>query len=263
MSSTGMTTSISSGLEIPASTMATSRGVPGAAQPPRKRATSASGRWVADRPMRWGGVTGDLFEALERDGEVGATLGGGEGMDLVDDDRLDVDERVGGVRRQHQVQTLGRRDQQVGGPAQHRLTLLGRRVAGAHPDLGKVQPAEIGASRLAGEPFGRQGDAGQRRRRFFSTSKARARSGEMYTTRVRALRSSGGGVVTSRSIDHKKAASVLPLPVGAQISVCSPAAMGGQPSSWGSSARGRTRRTTPAPPAGTPPGPDDQRWFRG
>ena len=57
MSSTGMTTSISSGLEIPASTMATSRGVPGADQPPRKRATSASGRWVADRPMRWGGVT--------------------------------------------------------------------------------------------------------------------------------------------------------------------------------------------------------------
>ena len=39
--------------------------------------------------------------------------------------------------------------------------------------------------------------------------------------------------MTSRSIDHKKAASVLPLPVGAQISVCSPAAMGGQPSSWG------------------------------
>ena len=29
-----------------------------------------------------------------------------------------------------------------------------------------------------------------------------------------------------------KAASVLPLPVGAQISVCSPAAMCGHPSSW-------------------------------
>ena len=35
--------------------------------------------------------------------------------------------------------------------------------------------------------------------------------------------------MTSRSIDHKKAASVFPLPVGAQISVCSPPAMGGQP----------------------------------
>ena len=54
MSSTGMTTSISSVLVIPASTMATSRGTPGADQPPRKRATSARGRCVADRPMRWG-----------------------------------------------------------------------------------------------------------------------------------------------------------------------------------------------------------------
>ncbi len=29
-------------------------------------------------------------------------------------------------------------------------------------------------------------------------------------------------LVTSRSIDERKAASVLPLPVGAQMSVCSP-----------------------------------------
>ena len=39
--------------------------------------------------------------------------------------------------------------------------------------------------------------------------------------------------MTSRSIDHKKAASVFPLPVGAQMRVCSPPAMCGQPSSWG------------------------------
>ena len=30
----------------------------------------------------------------------------------------------------------------------------------------------------------------------------------------------------------RNAASVLPLPVGAQISVCAPAAMGGQPWTW-------------------------------
>ena len=36
----------------------------------------------------------------------------------------------------------------------------------------------------------------------------------MYSTRVRRLRSSGGGLVTSRSIDVRKAARVLPLPVG-------------------------------------------------
>ena len=51
-------------------------------------------------------------------------------------------------------------------------------------------------------------------RRFRSTSTARAFSGEMYRTRSRSF--FGGTVaVASRSIDHKKAASVLPEPVGA------------------------------------------------
>ena len=40
---------------MPASTIATGRGSPGADHPPRKRATSSSGRCVADRPIRWGG----------------------------------------------------------------------------------------------------------------------------------------------------------------------------------------------------------------
>ncbi len=60
MSSTGTTTSMSRVLRTPASTMVTGRargGPPGAGSiwPPRKRAISSSGRWVADRPMRWNG----------------------------------------------------------------------------------------------------------------------------------------------------------------------------------------------------------------
>ena len=61
MSSTGTTTSISSGLRMPASTMVTGRGrrrdgsAGSSSKPPRKRAISSSGRWVADRPMRCGG----------------------------------------------------------------------------------------------------------------------------------------------------------------------------------------------------------------
>ena len=55
MSSTGTTTSISIVLRTPASTTVTGRGVP-SCWPPRNRAISSSGRWVADRPMRWGGV---------------------------------------------------------------------------------------------------------------------------------------------------------------------------------------------------------------
>ena len=55
MSSTGITTSTSRGLPIPASTMVTGRGSLGAEYPPRKRATSSSGRCVAESPMRCGG----------------------------------------------------------------------------------------------------------------------------------------------------------------------------------------------------------------
>ena len=54
-SSVGTTTSSSSALVLPASTIVTGRGRPGPAYPPRKRAISSSGRWVADSPMRWGG----------------------------------------------------------------------------------------------------------------------------------------------------------------------------------------------------------------
>jgi hypothetical protein len=58
MSSTGTTTSTSSCLRTPASTMVTGRGRRPSgvsSRPPRNRATTSSGRWVADRPMRWGG----------------------------------------------------------------------------------------------------------------------------------------------------------------------------------------------------------------
>ena len=65
MSSTGTTTSISSGLRMPASTMVTGRGRPGASKPPRKRAISSSGRCVADSPMRCGGRSHMAVEPLE------------------------------------------------------------------------------------------------------------------------------------------------------------------------------------------------------
>ncbi len=64
MSSPGTTTSSSIGLDTPASTISTCRGsgrtspVAGWTTswwPPRNRAISSSGRWVADRAMRWGG----------------------------------------------------------------------------------------------------------------------------------------------------------------------------------------------------------------
>ncbi len=56
---------------------------------------------------------------------------------------------------------------------------------------------------------------------------------------MRRSRSSGGAVLTRRSRPHRNAARVLPDPVGARISVCSPEAMAGQP--WACAAVGSAK----------------------
>ena len=93
---------------------------------------------------------GDEFEPFQRECQVGAALGRGHGVDLVDDHGLDAGERVAGRRREHQVQRLGRGDQQVGRAPDQLLAVVGRRVARAHRHVG-------GDERFA-QPFGRQLD---------------------------------------------------------------------------------------------------------
>ena len=117
MSSTGTTTWRSSGLRVPASTIVTSRPGP---TPPRNR------RDRLERPLRGGqpdplhrpgvGVRAraQRLEALEAEGEVRAALRAGDRMDLVDDDVLDPAQDLAGGAGQHQVERLGRRDQDVG-----------------------------------------------------------------------------------------------------------------------------------------------------
>ena len=75
--------------------------------PARNRAIASSGRCVADRPMRCGGVVlrrPQGLEALERQREVRAALRAGDRVDLVDDDVLDAAQRLAGRAREHQVQ---------------------------------------------------------------------------------------------------------------------------------------------------------------
>ena len=67
--------------------------------PARKRATSSTGRTVADSPTRWAGRSSRRVEPLEAEREVGAALGAGDGVHLVEDDRLDPGERLAGLRR--------------------------------------------------------------------------------------------------------------------------------------------------------------------
>ena len=73
-------------------------------------------------------------EALERQREVRAALGRGDRVDLVDDDRLDVREDLARAAGEHEVQRLGRRDEDVRRVAAHRGAVLLRRVAGADAD---------------------------------------------------------------------------------------------------------------------------------
>ena len=74
----------------------------------------------------------DVLEPFERQHEMRAPLGGSHGVDLVDDDRVDVDQRAANLGGEHEVQALGRRDEQIDGASGQCLAIFGRRVAGAH-----------------------------------------------------------------------------------------------------------------------------------
>jgi len=84
----------------------------------------------------------------------------------------------------------------------------------------------VAPRRSACKPMPRKGAC-----RLRSMSTVSALSGETYNTRQRSA-SAGTGSVANRSMHQKKAASVLPLPVGADIRVCWPAATDRQPPSW-------------------------------
>ena len=93
---------------------------------------------LVERPL--GGRQGDplgvalalLGQPLERQHQVRAALGGGHGVDLVDDHALDAGQHLPLPRRQHEVEALGGGDEDVGRLAQHPPARVLRRVAGAH-----------------------------------------------------------------------------------------------------------------------------------
>ena len=60
-----------------------------------------------------GGPLEQRVEALERQREVRAALGAGDGVHLVDDHGLDAAQRLAGLRGEHQEQRLGRGDEDV------------------------------------------------------------------------------------------------------------------------------------------------------
>lgn len=104
------------------------------------RGTDEIARHLFQRPL--GGGQPDaldiaarlLGQPLQRHRQVRAALGLGDGVDLVQDHPLRAGEQPACLRREHEVQRLGRRDEDVGRRAQHGRPLLLRRVAGAHRD---------------------------------------------------------------------------------------------------------------------------------
>ena len=106
---------------------------------------------------------GRLGEPLEREREVRAALGLGDGVDLVHDHLLGAVEDLRRLAGEHQVQRLGRGDEDVRRVADHRLALALRRVAGADR-----RPSRRRRSRAAAR-------AGSSRRRRTAPSAARRR----------------------------------------------------------------------------------------
>jgi hypothetical protein len=80
-------------------------------------------------------AAGGSRQPLERERQMGPAFGGGDRVNLVDDAPACTRKQRLSATGEHEVQRLGRGDEDVGWVAQHRLTLALRRVAGAHCDF--------------------------------------------------------------------------------------------------------------------------------
>ena len=102
-------------------------------------ATTEEARNRLDGPLRRGeadagdGTAREDIQALEREGEMGAALVAGNGVDLVDDRGLHAFEHgAPALAGEEDVERLRRRHQDVRRLPAHRLARRARRVAGAH-----------------------------------------------------------------------------------------------------------------------------------
>ena len=239
MSSTGTTTCSSSALRTPASTIVTGRAGAGpspgggaglagespSAQvtPPRRRAAAAwqTGRCAAaDSSASASRRSSERARCAPRFVPASAWI-----SSTMTQRTLRSASRAADVRMQ--VQRLGRGDEDVRRPPAEGAPLLGRGVARPH------RHAHL--ARAVAQPLGRQGDAGQRRPQVaLHVVDERLERRDVQDPQPAHAGRRGGSSTSSRSRHQRNAASVLPLPVGAQMSVCSPAAMAGQPRAWAS-----------------------------
>ena len=114
--------------------------------PETNRPISSSGRCVADRPMRWNGSSTSARAARREIARCAPRL---VPATACTSSRISVStaaQRVARLRGEHQVERLGRRDQDVGRLLEQLAPLLLRRVAGAHRDAQlRLEPGERAA----------------------------------------------------------------------------------------------------------------------
>ena len=105
------------------------------------------------QPDALGGALQEVIEALQGQGQVGAALGTGEGVDLVDDDGLHGAQRGAHGAGEHEVEGLRRRNEDVRRAGGQAAALGGGGVPGAH--------AHAHRDGRTPKPRGGRGDAGQ------------------------------------------------------------------------------------------------------
>ncbi len=148
----------------------------------------------------------------------------GNCMDLIDDHRLDITEnRPAFFRREQNVQGLRRGHQNMRRPLQHRPTFRHERVAG--PDRRtnlRHEKATLIRERK---------NLAQRNLQVFLDVVAESLQRGHIEHFCTIWRSPASAFRTSRSMQARNAARVLPDPVGAEISVVLPARIWGHPCS--------------------------------
>ena len=117
--------------------------------PARNAASVSIGLSVAERPMRVGRGAPRLphhpFEPLQREREMSAALVAGDRVELVDDHVADGGELLAKARRgQQDEERLGRGDENMRRPPEHRGAFVRGRIAGA----------KAGADAARSGPFG-------------------------------------------------------------------------------------------------------------
>ena len=192
-----------------------------------RRRADQKARDLLDRLLRGGEadaqqpVAAQRGQALERQRQMRAALVGRQRVDLVDDHGARGRQHgAARFRAEQDVERLRRGHHDMRRPPAHAVALARRRVAGAHPgadiDVGQALRLQRGA------------DAGERR---FEVAL------DVVRQRLERRDVDDLGLVrepcrrapcrTSASMAARKAASVLPDPVGAAISTCRPAWIAG------------------------------------